>query len=71
MRLSGCSLGGVVFPEHLDGLGAGLEHAHHAQRRAFGARKFVIAEQRARLVVSRADQRADLGLCQLALSCSP
>ncbi len=59
-------LDGVVFPEHRDRLRARLEHAHHGQRRAFGAGKFVVAEQRARLVVRRLQQRTDFGLGQLA-----
>ena len=61
-------LAGRVFPADFDGLGAGLEHAHHAQRRAAGAREFVVTQQRTRLVVSRVHQRGDLGLCQLAFN---
>ena len=59
-------VGLVVFPEDLDGFGARLEHAHHAQRRRVRAREFVITQQRTRLVVSGADQRADLALGQFA-----
>jgi hypothetical protein len=34
----------LVFPEHLDGLGTRLEHAHDTLRRVSRARELVIAK---------------------------
>jgi hypothetical protein len=60
-------VGLVVFPEHRHLFGAGLEHAHHGQRRPVRAREFVVAQQRARLVVRRLQERGDLRLRQLSV----
>jgi hypothetical protein len=52
----------AVVPADLDPLGVGLEHAHHAEwRRVVLAREFVVPEQRARLRVTRVQQRVDVG----------